>query len=99
MLTGPSGLLPIQQWYFETEKVNVSHFNQSVLLRIDKSITEPVLQAAMKQLVLHHDALRFKYSKSSEHWEQTYGNAETKLVTEDVSTHTKKTCYSNHVLC
>jgi amino acid adenylation domain-containing protein len=39
ILKGESGLLPIQQWYFESAEKNVSHFNQSVLLSIDKNIS------------------------------------------------------------
>ena len=72
VLTGPSGLLPIQQWFFEKEHKNISHFNQSVLLGIDKGITESVLKRAIEQLKSHHDALRFKYYKKDGQWHQSY---------------------------
>jgi amino acid adenylation domain-containing protein len=37
-LTGEAGLLPIQQWYFEKSPVDISHYNQAVLLKIDKAV-------------------------------------------------------------
>ena len=51
MLTGVNGLLPIQQWFLENEQPHPSHFNQSVLLGIDKKITEAVLKAAILKTI------------------------------------------------
>ncbi|MEO7535571.1 MAG: non-ribosomal peptide synthase/polyketide synthase, partial [Ferruginibacter sp.] len=90
MLTGLSGLLPIQQWYFETEQANLSHFNQSVLLKIDKSVTEIVLTKAIQELMAHHDALRFKYYKNDGEWQQAYGDIEAQLITLDLSSTSQK---------
>jgi amino acid adenylation domain-containing protein/non-ribosomal peptide synthase protein (TIGR01720 family) len=73
VLEGEAALLPIQRWYFESQPTRISHYNQSVLLGIDKSITESQLQAAMEQLVRHHDALRFIYTKTEDGWQQEYG--------------------------
>jgi aryl carrier-like protein len=72
-LGGTSGLLPIQQWYLEREVAGISHFNQSVLLKIDKTVSSQPLKAAIKQLTSHHDALRFKYYQSAGKWQQSYG--------------------------
>ena len=36
ILTGSFGLLPIQSWYLEKERAEASHYNQSVLLKINK---------------------------------------------------------------
>ena len=36
VLNGPSGLLPIQQRYFSRQHEVVNHFNQTVLLKIEK---------------------------------------------------------------
>jgi acyl-coenzyme A synthetase/AMP-(fatty) acid ligase/aryl carrier-like protein len=44
MLTGECGLTPIQNMYFEEEGFDVSHFNQSVLLGIEKEITSEELK-------------------------------------------------------
>jgi amino acid adenylation domain-containing protein/non-ribosomal peptide synthase protein (TIGR01720 family) len=84
-LTGFSGLLPIQQWYLEQESKEVSHFNQSVLVSIDKSVTVEVLTEALRQICSHHDALRFKYYKQDGQWKQEYGAAtEVRVIFEDV---------------
>ncbi|MBK8552372.1 MAG: AMP-binding protein [Ignavibacteria bacterium] len=85
-LTGACGLLPIQQWFFEKEHKDISHFNQSVLLEIDKGVTEPVLKRAIEQLKEHHDALRFKYFKKDGKWNQVYEpeSEVSGLITEDL---------------
>ena len=44
ILHGESGLLPIQQWFLQTDPVDVSYFNQAVLLSISKSVTTEMLQ-------------------------------------------------------
>ena len=72
-LQGASGLLPIQQWYLEQEGGDKSHFNQSILVGIDKSVTEPALRQAVEQLIAQHDALRFKYEQVNGQWRQEYG--------------------------
>jgi aryl carrier-like protein len=63
ILTGSCGLIPIQQWYFEGAEDAVSHFNQTVLLSIDKSVTPEELGSATEQLTERHDALRFRYTR------------------------------------
>ncbi|HVI49175.1 MAG TPA: amino acid adenylation domain-containing protein, partial [Chitinophaga sp.] len=84
MLTGVSGLLPIQQWFFETGGSGNAHFNQSVLLSIGKSVEASVLDAAIKQLVRYHDALRFTYRPDSKGFIQEYGDYEPRLETVDL---------------
>src|SRR5215204_899529 len=73
VLTGESGLLPIQQWYFESDREDISHFNQSVLLSLSKEITEKDLNDSLQQLITHHDALRFVYTEKEGGWRQEYG--------------------------
>ncbi|MEO6548558.1 MAG: amino acid adenylation domain-containing protein, partial [Ferruginibacter sp.] len=85
ILTGQSGLLPIQQWYFENNTDALSHFNQSVLLGINKSVTDFPLEKAFQQLTRQHDALRFRYSKLDGKWVQEYGEMETSIITDDLS--------------
>ncbi|MCW3115037.1 MAG: amino acid adenylation protein, partial [Segetibacter sp.] len=84
VLTGASGLLPIQQWYLQNEKKDISHFNQSILLSIEKTVTEQTLDKAVKHLVIHHDALRFKYYRQDGQWQQEYATVEGGLLTEDL---------------
>ncbi|HVI44818.1 MAG TPA: non-ribosomal peptide synthase/polyketide synthase [Chitinophaga sp.] len=83
-LTGNSGLLPIQQWFFETKGAATIPFNQSILLAIDKSVTPSALAAAIRHLVDYHDALRFTYSQDNNGWRQSYGDAEGTLEITDL---------------
>ena len=85
MLTGSAGLLPVQQWYLEREEADLSHFNLSILLSINKAVPEDVLRAAVEHLTAHHDALRFEYHRDAKSgWQQGYGSFQGGLVTEDL---------------
>ncbi len=75
LLTGQSGLLPIQQWFLQSQSNGISHYNQSVLLKIDKSITGEIVSEAIEHLSRHHDALRFQYSNVESKWQQEYSEA------------------------
>ena len=74
-LTGKSGLLPIQQWYLEKDISNRSHFNQSVFVGITKDVSDDRLRQIAQQIILHHDALRFRYRQHDNGWQQEYGPA------------------------
>jgi acyl carrier protein len=84
-LKGASGLLPIQQWYFEKEPTNVSHYNQAVLLKIEKRITAELLQHAFEIITAQHDALRFQYNRINGSWQQEYGSGIPGIIEEDLS--------------
>ncbi len=84
ILTGLSGLLPIQQWYLQNVKVDIDHFNQSVLLGIDKAVTELELSQVVEELIECHDALGFKYYKKNGEWQQEYGSANGVIRIEDL---------------
>ncbi|MHA4812676.1 condensation domain-containing protein, partial [Flavitalea flava] len=87
VLQGNSGLLPVQQWFFGQEGACVSHFNQSVLLGLDKRVSAEALQVAVAELLRHHDALRFRYRRTAGVWEQEYmpytGKVSGSLVVEE----------------
>ena len=83
-LSGTFGLLPVQSWYLEKEPREISHFNQSVLLKIDKRITAEVLQTALDRLRSQHDALRLSFKKQEGVWRQEYENGPLALSVEDL---------------
>ncbi|WP_344813462.1 non-ribosomal peptide synthase/polyketide synthase, partial [Chitinophaga oryziterrae] len=83
--TGICGLLPIQQWFFESQPEMVSHFNQAVLLNIPKTINIEILQHATEQLVKIHESLRFIYHKRAADWEQEYGHRPVETVLLDLA--------------
>jgi len=77
LLSGVSGLLPMQQRYLEREGdgTSRSHYNQSQLLGIDKGVSEEELRKALGWLKERHDALRYEYVRMATGWQQCYGNA------------------------
>jgi len=89
MLNGVAGLLPIQQWFFEEGPAAVSdlnHFNQSMLLRINRQLSSTQVSLAIQQLLQHHDALRFSYTKNETGWQQVYSEKRCQPVTIDLGT-------------
>lgn len=85
-LKGNATLLPIQKWFFEKENSAMSHFNQAVLLEIDKAVDTTTLDKAIKAIVKQHDSLRFSYTKKGEEWIQSYQAKEGKLDVKDITT-------------
>ncbi|USS54776.1 non-ribosomal peptide synthase/polyketide synthase [Pseudomonas kermanshahensis] len=63
-VTGTLPLTPIQHWFFEREVPERHHWNQSVLLKPNTSLQATQLDAALRALVEHHDALRLRFVQS-----------------------------------
>ncbi|MFC4634983.1 amino acid adenylation domain-containing protein [Dokdonia ponticola] len=72
VVSGNVGLTPIQHYFFkDSEVANTNHFNQGVALKSAMPIDEEKLKDSIQALVVHHDALRMRYKKSSDGWVQT----------------------------
>ncbi|MBN8758761.1 amino acid adenylation domain-containing protein, partial [Variovorax sp.] len=84
LLTGRCGLLPVQAWYLGREREGLSHFNQSILLEVDKGVGGERLREVWSALVRQHDVLRFVYRRGGEGWEQRYGEGPGLLLEEDL---------------
>jgi non-ribosomal peptide synthase protein (TIGR01720 family) len=84
-LSGSSGLTPIQQWYLDRNEQQISHYNQSLLFKIDKSITAGKLQQCFDVLLAHHDALRFRFTKKDKQWCQEYTDERIVVASEKLS--------------
>lgn len=63
-------LTPIQRWFFDEEFADAHHWNQSVLLDVAPEVEAPVLEAAVRAVVAHHDALRARFEKTADGWRQ-----------------------------
>jgi amino acid adenylation domain-containing protein/non-ribosomal peptide synthase protein (TIGR01720 family) len=74
ILTGPLGLLPIQQWFVDRverrELKKHNHWNQSFLIRVSP-LEENRIYSIIKDLVNYHDILRVQYLRG-ETWQQRY---------------------------
>jgi amino acid adenylation domain-containing protein/non-ribosomal peptide synthase protein (TIGR01720 family) len=73
--TGPAPLLPIQRAFFAQEIPERHHWNMALLLELSRPVQSVALEAALRAVLDHHDALRFRYSHGPEGWTQTYGPA------------------------
>ncbi|MUG96545.1 amino acid adenylation domain-containing protein [Scytonema sp. UIC 10036] len=80
LVTGKIVLTPIQQWFFEQKLSEPHYFNQSVLLEVPPELTRKKLQQIVQQLLLHHDALRLRFVREGDHWQQINAAEETLLL-------------------
>jgi amino acid adenylation domain-containing protein/non-ribosomal peptide synthase protein (TIGR01720 family) len=70
LVTGAIPLTPIQHWFFEQNLPEPHHFNQFVLLEVPPDLKPELLRQAWQQLLLHHDALRLRFERSPDGWQQ-----------------------------
>ncbi|WP_414753961.1 amino acid adenylation domain-containing protein [Anabaena sp. CCY 9910] len=76
LITGSLPLTPIQHWFFDQNLPQPAHFNQSVLLEVPNDLKPEILESALQQLLLHHDALRLRFLQEGESWSQTHADAD-----------------------
>ncbi|PSB47353.1 non-ribosomal peptide synthetase [Cyanosarcina cf. burmensis CCALA 770] len=69
LVTGSLPLTPIQSWFFEQVLVDSHHWNQAVLLEVDRSCNPILLEQVICQLLTHHDALRLRFMQTESGWE------------------------------
>lgn len=63
--TGDIALSPIQHWYLQQNPKVPTHFNQSVMLRVNWPLAKEGLEALLKVLAQRHDALRLRFVQRS----------------------------------
>ncbi|MFM0502679.1 amino acid adenylation domain-containing protein [Paraburkholderia caffeinilytica] len=79
----PVPLLPIQAWFFSEPLPVRHHWNQAVLLHLDRAPQLDALDRALAAVVAHHDALRLRFepcdptsSDAAASWLQRYARDE-----------------------
>ena len=70
LVTGAVPLTPIQRWFFERNIPDVHHWNLSMLLEVREALDASLLEKAVGQLLLHHDALRLRFERAGNGWRQ-----------------------------
>jgi amino acid adenylation domain-containing protein/non-ribosomal peptide synthase protein (TIGR01720 family) len=87
ILTGEVSLTPIQHYILEQNLVNPHHWNEAVLLEVTERIDCKSLEAAIQQLLIHHDALRLGFEQTASGWRGIYltSEATTPFVSVDLS--------------
>ncbi len=72
--SGSVPLTPIQRWFFEQELAEPHHWNQAFLFQVAADLDLPLLEAALHHVVRHHDALRLRFTRGSQGWQQSYAD-------------------------
>ncbi|WP_404581180.1 amino acid adenylation domain-containing protein [Paenibacillus sp. RC21] len=78
-ISGPVMSTPIQRWFLERQTEDSHHFNQSFMLYRKDAFQEEALHATLKELVIHHDALRIVFHEADpgyEAWNRAVGDGE-----------------------
>ncbi|WP_254623733.1 non-ribosomal peptide synthase/polyketide synthase [Myxococcus sp. CA033] len=69
-VVGPVLLTPIQRAFLEGTNPEPHHYNQALMLRLREPVEPSVLEAALRKLVEHHDALRIRFVQVDGRWSQ-----------------------------
>jgi len=69
-ITGPVELTPIQHWFFAQNFAEPQHYNQSVMLEVEEHLNASLLAEVVPALLEQHDALRLRFIRNGESWEQ-----------------------------
>ncbi len=67
---GPIPMTPVQYWFFEQPLTTYHHFNQAILVEVPANFKPAILWPAIKHLVNHHDALRIRFERKGDIWQQ-----------------------------
>jgi amino acid adenylation domain-containing protein/non-ribosomal peptide synthase protein (TIGR01720 family) len=66
-VTGEVPLTPVQHWYLDPRPVHPEEFVQSVSVELAAPPDPAVLRRALRDLQLHHDALRLRFTGGGQH--------------------------------
>ncbi|HEX6288825.1 MAG TPA: SDR family NAD(P)-dependent oxidoreductase [Herpetosiphonaceae bacterium] len=59
----------IQRWFFEQNFAHPQHWNVAVLLIPPRRLDPALVQRVLRQLLLHHDALRLRFKVAAPYWQ------------------------------
>ena len=79
LIIGLASLTPIQDWFFEQNLLEPHHWNQAVLLEVKEVLDLAVLEKSLRQLLLHHDALRLRFEQTKSGWQQIIASPDAEL--------------------
>ncbi|MBJ6369616.1 non-ribosomal peptide synthetase [Snuella sedimenti] len=85
VLEGDVSMLPIQKLFLENEYPEMKHYNQSLLLSIEKVISSEKIEVVVEMLMKRHDAFRLAFKKSNAIWIQQYTKNISTLQYEDLT--------------
>ncbi|MFD0772072.1 non-ribosomal peptide synthase/polyketide synthase [Bacillus sp. CGMCC 1.60114] len=86
IITGDTILTPIQQRFFAQNHPNPHHWNQSAFFRTKEKLDIVSLEKSVRNLLLHHDALRLRYERLPDGaWKQWNEGIEEQLMLTVIS--------------
>ena len=71
-VSGALPLLPIQRWFLERDLPDPHHYNQAILLEVKQALGFSAVEQVVRELLLHHDALRLRFIHEEPGWQQFY---------------------------
>ncbi|MDY7019982.1 MAG: condensation domain-containing protein, partial [Cyanobacteriota bacterium] len=74
LTTGFVPLTPIQHWFLEQNLSHPEHYNQSVVLELSPDVEFQYIEKSIQQLLLHHDALRLRFTQEHSGVKQFYSS-------------------------
>lgn len=69
-VVGPVPLTPVQRWFFEQAIPQPQHWNQAFLFTLRCRLSLPCLKMAVQHVLIHHDALRLRFRREVDGWQQ-----------------------------
>lgn len=70
IITGATHLTPIQHWFFAQNLTDAHHWNQAIMLETGERLDSDILEKALQNLLVHHDALRLRFIRDESGWQQ-----------------------------
>ena len=67
-ITGDVPLTPVQARFFELNQPDLHHYNQAMLLEVERAVEASSFAEAIKGLLLQHDALRMRFTLHEGVW-------------------------------
>ncbi|HVG92508.1 MAG TPA: amino acid adenylation domain-containing protein, partial [Alphaproteobacteria bacterium] len=82
---GPVPLSPIQRWFFEQDLPGPQLYSQSMTLEVKRPLDLKLLETAVQQLVLEHGALRLRFHRTPQGWQQICDGPEVSGIVKHVT--------------
>ncbi len=76
VVSGSLPLTPVQSRFFELYPTDRHHWNQAFLFEVHRRLSLEQMREAVRNLMLHHDALRLRFVQGPSGWEQSYAAPE-----------------------
>ncbi|WP_375509328.1 amino acid adenylation domain-containing protein [uncultured Nostoc sp.] len=69
-IVGSLPVTPIQAWFLAQNQPDSHHWNQSIQLEVNQELDPLIIEQALQQLLIHHDALRLRFMQTESGWQQ-----------------------------